>query len=167
MDLHLPAIVAFMLVASTVGQPWGNPRGPQLYPCLTILERNLRVDCDFPRTAPVPPGPFCEFKQDSRLMGSTLPNAQPIPELKRRSNVTLVTPYKCRLTYARVQGSFDEKPYTYTCRVIQGTQALENSMALHQRNVPVCSALSVLFQGAPSVLLTVLSLPVFVQLLSA
>ncbi|KAJ8343099.1 hypothetical protein SKAU_G00330270 [Synaphobranchus kaupii] len=167
MELHLPATVAFLIVAMAVGQPIGYPRGPQLYPCLTLIERNLRVDCDFPRTSPVPPGPFCEFKQDSRLMGSTLPNAQPVPELKRRSNVTLVDPYKCRLTYARVQGSFDEKAYTYTCRVIQGTQALENSMALHQRNVPVCSALSVLFHGAPSLLLTVMPLPVILRLLSA
>ncbi|KAJ8266265.1 hypothetical protein GJAV_G00128460 [Gymnothorax javanicus] len=167
MELHLAATVASLLVALAAGQPLGYPRGPQLYPCLTLVERNLRVDCDFTRSSDVPPGPFCEYKQDSRLMGSTLPNAQPFPDLKRRSNVTLVTPYKCRLIYARIQGAFDEKPYTYTCRVIQGTDALENSIALHQRNVPVCSALSVLFQGVPSLLLTVMSLPVFLQLLSA
>ncbi|KAG7484816.1 hypothetical protein MATL_G00054710 [Megalops atlanticus] len=166
MELRLPATVALLQVAVTMALTYRKPRGPQMYPCLTLIERNLRVDCEFPKTY-VPPGPYCEFKQDSRLMASTRPNAQPIPELKRRSNVTLVNPYKCRLTYARLQGSFDDKAYTYTCRIIQGPQALENSMALHQRNVPICAALSVLFQGAPSLLLTVMSLPVILGLLSA
>ncbi|KPP77939.1 hypothetical protein Z043_102616 [Scleropages formosus] len=119
-------------VTAVVGFQWTTPKGPQMFPCLTYIERNLRVDCEFPPTYKTP-GPYCEYKQDSRLVGSTRPGIQPVPELKRRANVTLVHPTLCRLIYARMPGTSDEKAYTYTCRVYQGSVALENSMALHPR----------------------------------
>lgn len=105
------------------------PRGPQMFPCLTYLERNVRVDCEFPATYQVP-GPYCEYRQDSRLVGSTYPNAviYVSTEDRRRSNVSLVTPNLCRLTWAPLA---DEKPFTYTCRVYQGNSWKENSMAVH------------------------------------
>lgn len=106
-----------------------TPRGPQMFPCLTYMERNVRVDCEFPPTYQVP-GPYCEYRQDSRLVGSTYPNAvvYVATEDRRRSNVSLVTPNLCRLTWAPMA---DEKPYTYTCRVYQGSSWKENSMAVH------------------------------------
>lgn len=105
------------------------PRGPQMFPCLTYLERNVRVDCEFPATYQVP-GPYCEYRQDSRLVGSTYPNAVVYvsTEDRRRSNVSLVSPTLCRLTWAPLA---DERPFTYTCRVYQGNSWKENSMAVH------------------------------------
>lgn len=105
------------------------PRGPQMFPCLTYLERNVRVDCEFPPTYQVP-GPYCEYRQDSRLVGSTYPNAVIYVSIddRRRSNVSLVTPNLCRLTWAPLA---DERPFTYTCRVYQGSSWKENSMAVH------------------------------------
>lgn len=106
-----------------------TPRGPQMFPCLTYLERNVRVDCEFPPTYEVP-GPYCEYRQDSRLVGSTYPNTVTYVshDDRRRSNVSLVSPNLCRLTWAPLA---DEKPYTYTCRVYQGNGWKENSMAVH------------------------------------
>uniref|UniRef100_A0A3Q3K8B2 Uncharacterized protein n=1 Tax=Monopterus albus TaxID=43700 RepID=A0A3Q3K8B2_MONAL len=102
-----------------------------MFPCLTYLERNVRVDCEFPPTYEVP-GPYCEYRQDSRLVGSTYPNAVIYVSIedRRRSNVSLVTPTLCRLTWAPMA---DEKPYTYTCRVYQGSMWKENSMAVHHK----------------------------------
>uniref|UniRef100_A0A672KY15 Si:ch211-215c18.3 n=1 Tax=Sinocyclocheilus grahami TaxID=75366 RepID=A0A672KY15_SINGR len=81
---------------------WNTPRGPQMYSCITYIEKNLRVDCEFPETYNIP-GPFCEYKQDGRLMGSTYPNTPvhmiPPIETRRRANVTLVPPNICRLTW--------------------------------------------------------------------
>ncbi|XP_054610857.1 uncharacterized protein si:ch211-215c18.3 [Dunckerocampus dactyliophorus] len=141
-----------------------TPRGPQMFPCLTYLERNVRVDCEFPATNEIP-GPYCEYRQDSRLVGSTYPNAVIYVSIedRRRSNVSLVAPNLCRLTWAPLA---DEKPYTYTCRVYQGTSWKENSMAVHHRILPVCCALSVTFQSALLLLSLVMSLPVAVGLLS-
>ncbi|KAF3705957.1 hypothetical protein EXN66_Car021648 [Channa argus] len=141
-----------------------TPRGPQMFPCLTYLERNVRVDCEFPPTYQVP-GPYCEYRQDSRLVGSTYPNTiiYVSTEDRRRSNVSLVSPNLCRLTWAPMA---DEKPYTYTCRVYQGTDWKENSMAVHHRILPICSAISVMFKSAPWFLSLVMSLPVAVGLLS-
>jgi hypothetical protein len=81
-----------------------------MYPCLTYLERNLRVDCEFPPTEQLP-GPYCEYRQDSRLVGSTYPNMVNLVSVdnRRRSNVSLVSPTLCRLTWAPMA---DEKPYT-------------------------------------------------------
>ncbi|XP_068572664.1 uncharacterized protein si:ch211-215c18.3 [Cebidichthys violaceus] len=140
------------------------PRGPQMFPCLTYLERNVRVDCEFPPTYQVP-GPYCEYRQDSRLVGSTYPNAviYVSTEDRRRSNVSLVSPNLCRLTWAPLA---DEKPFTYTCRVYQGSSWKENSMAVHHRILPICSAISVMFQSAPWFLSLVMSLPMAVGLLS-
>ncbi|KAL1275198.1 hypothetical protein QQF64_028012 [Cirrhinus molitorella] len=141
--------------------------GPQMYSCITYIEKNLRVDCEFPETHKIP-GPFCEFKQDGRLMGSTYPNnpVHMIPpiETRRRTNVTLVEPNICRLTWMPMS---DDRAYTYTCRVYQGSTWKENSMAFHQRNLLVCSALSIFFKTGPWMLAVVISIPVSLGLLSA
>uniref|UniRef100_A0A673JAY3 Si:ch211-215c18.3 n=1 Tax=Sinocyclocheilus rhinocerous TaxID=307959 RepID=A0A673JAY3_9TELE len=103
-----------------------------MYSCITYIEKNLRVDCEFPETHKIP-GPFCEYKQDGRLMGSTYPNTPvhmiPPIETRRRANVTLVPPNICRLTWMPMS---DDRAYTYTCRVYQGSTWKENSMAFHQ-----------------------------------
>ncbi|KAK0131644.1 hypothetical protein N1851_033647 [Merluccius polli] len=153
MELQLYAAVLLLLVNSA----WGflfTPRGPQMYPCLTYLEKNLRVDCEFPPTDQHP-GPYCEYRQDSRLVGSTYPNMVNLVSVdnRRRSNVSLVNPTLCRLTWAPLA---DEKSYTFTCRVYQGIAWKENSLAIHQRFLPICSALSV--TCATWLLLLVLSL---------
>lgn len=109
-----------------------TPRGPQIFSCLTYLERNVRVDCEFPISDKIP-GPFCEFKQDGRLMGTTNPNNPvhliPPIETRRRTNVTLVPPNICRLTWMPMS---DDRAYAYTCRVYQGSTWKENSMAFSQ-----------------------------------
>ncbi|XP_023818490.1 uncharacterized protein LOC111948670 isoform X1 [Oryzias latipes] len=141
-----------------------TPQGPQMFPCLTYLERNVRVDCEFLATDQVP-GPYCEYRQDSRLVGSTYPNMVTYVSTddRRRSNVSLVSPSLCRLTWAPMA---DEKPYTYTCRVYQGNSWKENSMAVHHRILPICCAVSVMFKTAPWFLTLVISLPVAVGLVS-
>uniref|UniRef100_A0A3P9HKT4 Si:ch211-215c18.3 n=1 Tax=Oryzias latipes TaxID=8090 RepID=A0A3P9HKT4_ORYLA len=162
-----------------------------MFPCLTYLERNVRVDCEFLATDQVP-GPYCEYRQDSRLVGSTYPNMVTYVSTddRRRSNVSLVSPSLCRLTWAPMA---DEKPYTYTCRVYQGNSWKENSMAVHHSEsssfslsvwsfkaqedpsktfssvsgiLPICCAVSVMFKSAPWFLTLVISLPVAVGLVS-
>lgn len=125
------------LAVSSVSGFLFTPRGPQMYPCLTYLERNVRVDCEFPPTYQLP-GPYCEYRQDSRLVGSTYPNAINLvsAEDRQRSNVSLATPTLCRLTWAPLA---DEKPYTYTCRVYQGSKWKENSLAVHQSEYTLVS----------------------------
>ncbi|KAG5837248.1 hypothetical protein ANANG_G00237290 [Anguilla anguilla] len=101
-------------------------RGQELYPCITT-ERYLRIDCEFSPTD-IMPGPYCEFKEDSKLMGSTRPNAQPYMDFRRRASVTLEPPDMCILI---LSSPLSDKARTYSCRVIQGGEALENSVALH------------------------------------
>ncbi|XP_037389600.1 uncharacterized protein si:ch211-215c18.3 [Pygocentrus nattereri] len=146
---------------------WNTPRGPQIFSCLTYMEKNVRVDCEFPMTDKIP-GPFCEFKQDGRLMGTTYPNNPihliPPIETRRRANVTLVSPNICRLTWMPMS---EDRAYTYTCRVYQGSTWKENSMAFNQRNLLVCSALSVVAHTALLISMVVVSLPVSMGFLSA
>ncbi|XP_061818261.1 uncharacterized protein [Nerophis lumbriciformis] len=140
------------------------PRGPQIFPCLTYLERNVRVDCEFPPTNEIP-GPYCEYRQDSRLVGSTYPNFVIYVSIedRRRSNVSLAAPNLCRLIWAPLA---DEKPYTYTCRVYQGGSWKENSMAVLHRILPICSAIGVTLHSALLLSSLMMSLPVAVGLLS-
>uniref|UniRef100_M4ACK0 Si:ch211-215c18.3 n=1 Tax=Xiphophorus maculatus TaxID=8083 RepID=M4ACK0_XIPMA len=130
----------------------------KMFTCLTYLERNVRVDCEFLASDMVP-GPYCEYRQDSRLVGSTYPNAviYVSTEDRRRSNVSLVAPNLCRLTWAPLA---DEKPYTYTCR------NLNSRFSSVTGHLLICSAISVLFKSAPWVWSLVMSLPVAVGLLS-
>lgn len=120
------------VLSTSVTGFWFTPRGPQIYSCLTYTEKNLRVDCEFPATEQIP-GPYCEFKQDGKIIGTTFPNTPsyliPTLEVRRRANVSLVSPTICRLTWAPMA---DERSYTYTCRVYQGSSWKENSMAFHQ-----------------------------------
>ncbi|KAF5909772.1 upstream stimulatory factor 1-like isoform X2, partial [Clarias magur] len=149
-SLSLPACALVVFLSCTIGRTTANtgyqkpsffdfnswwyhqPRGPQIFSCLTYLERYVRVDCEFPRSDKIP-GPFCEFKQDGRLMGTTNPNNPvhliPPVETRRRSNVTLVSPNVCRLTWMPMS---DDRAYTYTCRVYQGSTWKENSMSFTQ-----------------------------------
>ncbi|XP_028838084.1 uncharacterized protein LOC114791801 isoform X3 [Denticeps clupeoides] len=167
MDPTRTASLLLVLVTGVAGF-WYTPQGPQIYSCLTYIEKNLRVDCEFPITNEIP-GPFCEFKQDGRIIGTTYPNTPsfliPTLEFRRRANVSLVSPSICRLTWAPMA---DERSYTYTCRVYQGSTWKENSMAFHQRNVLVCSAVSWIFHAAPWLLGMIgISLPVCLGSLSA
>uniref|UniRef100_A0A672K785 Si:ch211-215c18.3 n=1 Tax=Sinocyclocheilus grahami TaxID=75366 RepID=A0A672K785_SINGR len=155
---------------------WNTPRGPQMYSCITYIEKNLRVDCEFPETYNIP-GPFCEYKQDGRLMGSTYPNTPvhmiPPIETRRRANVTLVPPNICRLTWMPMS---DDRAYTYTCRVYQGSTWKENTLKLwlscsifvslfQTGNLLVCSALTISFHTGLWMLAVVTSLPVALGLL--
>ncbi|KAM6970602.1 uncharacterized protein FYW47_005865 [Aplochiton taeniatus] len=160
---HFSACLLLVFVTTVAGF-WYTPRGPQMYPCLTYMERNLRVDCEFPATYQLP-GPYCEYRQDSRLVGSTYPNAVTLvsTDNRRRANVSLVTPTVCRITWAPLS---DDKPYTYTCRVYQGNSWKENSMAVHQRLLPICSALSLMSHKALLLLSLVTSIPLTMGLLS-
>ncbi|KAF4073060.1 hypothetical protein AMELA_G00254640 [Ameiurus melas] len=143
-----------------------TPRGPQIFSCLTYLERNVRVDCEFPKSDKIP-GPFCEFKQDGRLMGTTNPNNPvhliPPIETRRRANVTLVPPNICRLTWMPMS---DDRAYAYTCRVYQGSTWKENSMSFNQRHLLVCSALTVVAHAALWIVSITISLPLSLGLLS-
>ncbi|XP_068187892.1 uncharacterized protein si:ch211-215c18.3 [Antennarius striatus] len=153
-EIHMSSLSMFLF----------TPRGPQMFPCLTYLERNVRVDCEFPVTDDVS-SRYCEYWQDSRMVGSTVPNRVTWVSMddRRRSNVSLVTPTLCRLTWAPLA---DEKPFTCTCRVYQGPSWKENSMAVHYRLLPICSAISVMFKSTPWLLSLMMSLPVAVGLLS-
>ncbi|XP_063058595.1 uncharacterized protein si:ch211-215c18.3 [Engraulis encrasicolus] len=167
MEAHPITIVSLLIVFSnTVKGFWFTPRGPQIYSCLTYTEKNLRVDCEFPLTEQIP-GPYCEFKQDGKIIGTTYPNTPsyliPTLEVRRRANVSLVSPTICRLTWAPMA---DERSYTYTCRIYQGSSWKENSMAFHQRNVLVCSAISIVSQAVPWLLGILISLPVSLGSLS-
>ncbi|XP_075876612.1 uncharacterized protein LOC142884676 [Nelusetta ayraudi] len=173
MELHLVIMTCVLLGRVVLSQDthmssvykfFFPPQGPQMFSCLTYLERNVRVDCEFPATYEVP-GPYCEYRQDSRLVGSTYPNdvIYVSMEDRRRSNVSLVNPTLCRLTWAPLA---DERPFTYTCRVYQGHSWKENSMAVHHRILPICSAISVMFESAPWFLSLLMSLPVAVGLLN-
>ncbi|XP_034149176.1 uncharacterized protein si:ch211-215c18.3 isoform X1 [Esox lucius] len=160
MELQIYASACLLALVSTTSGFFWTPRGPQMYPCLTYMERNLRVDCEFPlEDNPSHLGPYCEYKQDSRLVGSTYPNAVTLvsTDNRRRANVSLVNPTLCRLTWAPMA---DDKPYTYTCRVYQGSTRKENSMAVHQRLLPICSALIVMIHAGLLLLSLGMSLPV-------
>ncbi|KAJ7996207.1 hypothetical protein DPEC_G00234660 [Dallia pectoralis] len=158
-QISAPAWFLLVLVPATSGFFW-TPRGPQMYPCLTYMEHNLRVDCEFPlEDNPSHLGPYCEYKQDSRLVGSTYPNAVNLvsTDNRRKANVSLFNPTLCRLIWAPMA---DDKPYTYTCRVYQGSSWKENSMAVHPRHLLICSALSVTIHSALLLLSLGASFPV-------
>ncbi|KAK2816379.1 hypothetical protein Q7C36_022650 [Tachysurus vachellii] len=144
-----------------------TPRGPQIFSCITYLERNVRVDCEFPNSNKIP-GPFCEFKQDGRLMGTTNPNNPvhliPPIETRRRSNVSLVPNNICRLTWMPMS---DDRAYTYTCRVYQGSTWKETSMAFSQRNLLICSAMNTEAHAAFWIISIAISIPVSLGLLPA
>ncbi|KAG7250674.1 hypothetical protein CRUP_015215 [Coryphaenoides rupestris] len=125
MELPLSAAV-FLCFVSSASAFLFTPRGPQMYPCITTWRRTCA---------------WTGVPADRPAAGALL------------SNVSLVNPTLCRLTWAPLD---NDKPYTFTCRVYQGLDWKENSLAIHQRLLPICSALSV--TCGPWLLMLVLSL---------
>ncbi|KAL0993798.1 hypothetical protein UPYG_G00114080 [Umbra pygmaea] len=99
------------------------------------------------------------------MVGTTYPNAVILvsTDNRRRANVSLVNPTLCRLTWAPMA---DDKPYTYTCKVYQGSTFKENSMAIHQRLLPICSGLGVMIHVGLLFLSLGMSLPVAMGIFS-
>ncbi|KPP72593.1 hypothetical protein Z043_108385 [Scleropages formosus] len=124
-----------------------------LQPCLT-QEKNLQMDCIFVLSNSTTQS-HCQFLQDGKLLGSTDPGDLLIPEMSKQINVMWHQPNVCRLTVANIT----EKASTYTCQLRQSDMQ-KKSMALHIKTLPPCSAADFVFQGKPSLLLTVISLPV-------
>uniref|UniRef100_A0A3B3Q871 Uncharacterized protein n=1 Tax=Paramormyrops kingsleyae TaxID=1676925 RepID=A0A3B3Q871_9TELE len=124
----------------------------QFVPCRT-KDNQLRVDCKFPSNNSSAT-PYCEFLQNSKLLGSTDPGARPAP-IQGRVNVTMVTPNMCRLS---VDGIDEKKASTYTCRVLHGKDQEASTLL-------ACSAISVVFQFTPGLLRTMMSLPLLLGFL--
>ncbi|XP_069038901.1 thy-1 membrane glycoprotein [Lepisosteus oculatus] len=131
----------------------------ELYPCLT-KENNLRMDCKYEVSSPSP-NPVCNFTQDSKLMGSTDPSAQPDSTFKNRVNVSLTGSSMCRLY---LTGLSDDKAYNYICMISQSGKSTNMSRTVGKRDLQTCSAISVLFQAVPTMLLCVMSFPLLLEL---
>ncbi|KAG5843997.1 hypothetical protein ANANG_G00156800 [Anguilla anguilla] len=128
----------------------------ELTSCQT-KEKNLRMDCKY--TVPdTSKALTCEYRQEGKVMGSTDPKATVDTPFKNRANVTLLGVNVCRLV---LTGLSQDKPKNNTCIITQGKSA-NKTVAVDPKTLIPCSAISVLFQTSPAVLLTLL--PVLLEM---
>ncbi|XP_035288329.1 obscurin-like isoform X2 [Anguilla anguilla] len=128
----------------------------ELASCKT-KDKNLRMDCKYtvPNTSKAL---TCEYRQEGKVIGSTDPKAAVESTFKNRVSVTLLNGNVCRL---RLTGFSENKPKNHTCIITQGTSA-RKSVVVNSKTLIPCSAISVLFQTSPAVLLTLL--PVLLEI---
>ncbi|KAJ8401683.1 hypothetical protein AAFF_G00376540 [Aldrovandia affinis] len=123
----------------------------ELTSCLT-KEKNLRMDCKYTLTD-TSTKPTCDYKQGTKVMGSTDTTVKPDSTFKNRANVTLMDKM-CRLS---LTGFSESGAKNYTCIIKQKTAA-DRTALVDGKALATCSAFSTLLQTGPA-LLTVMLLP--------
>ncbi|XP_066566669.1 thy-1 membrane glycoprotein [Amia ocellicauda] len=154
--MYLPAALVLLLSVLTSAQDVTHVTA------CTTKENNLQMYCKF-----TPDGNStinCDFLENDKKMGGTQPGYNADPTFKNRVNVTLLASTKdtCRLI---LTGFAKDKSNNYTCEITQGKTA-SKVLAVNGKSVVPCSALSVLFQAPALLMLSVMSLPALLQLLS-
>ncbi|KAK1787792.1 hypothetical protein P4O66_016279 [Electrophorus voltai] len=130
----------------------------QLTGCLT-KENNLKMDCSFTPAAGSSPPPNCTFKTDGKVVASTDVKAVQDSTFKNRATVTIVN----QVCHLNLTGLADDKPKNYSCTIMQtGSGTMSTSV---DKNLPTCSAWSVLQQRGAALLLALLTFPLFSELL--
>ncbi|KAJ8343100.1 hypothetical protein SKAU_G00330280 [Synaphobranchus kaupii] len=152
MKMHL--FITFCLLGALSAQ-----EVTELTSCLT-KEKNLMMDCKFTLTNKTAP-PTCEYKQDGDVMGSTDSSVTPEPTFKKRANVTLLVGNICRLL---LTGFSADKAKNHTC-IIKQMMTATKSVLVESKSLLHCSAISMLFQTSPKMLLTAILLPVLLEIL--
>uniref|UniRef100_A0A3B3QC38 Immunoglobulin V-set domain-containing protein n=1 Tax=Paramormyrops kingsleyae TaxID=1676925 RepID=A0A3B3QC38_9TELE len=148
--MHLVFIICFLGFSSAQSVK-------EIVSCQT-KENNLRTDCLF---EPDPAGGHitCDYMNENSLVGSTNSSAKPEATYSHRTNVTIIDK-TCRLY---LTGFSSDKPQNFTC-IIKQKRSVRQTSIVDKRKIPVCSALSFLFQPGSGVQMTILALFVLLEL---
>uniref|UniRef100_A0A3Q3R308 Thy-1 cell surface antigen n=1 Tax=Monopterus albus TaxID=43700 RepID=A0A3Q3R308_MONAL len=124
----------------------------------SIDEHHLRMDCKYAVPAESPEV-FCKYTQRERLLDTTNPDEEQHAPFKNRAKVRIFPGNICRLLYKNLPSG----KFNFTCNIKQDGSASKTSLVEKRLLLP-CSAWSVLLQNCSGLLLTLMTLPMLLEI---
>ncbi|XP_067463189.1 thy-1 membrane glycoprotein-like [Thunnus thynnus] len=125
-------------------------------------ELHLRMDCKYSAPAESPEV-FCKYTQGERLLDTTDPNEEQHAPFKKRAKARIFPGNICRLLFRNLPSG----KHSFTCN-IKGTQAdnvtSSKTSEIDKKLLLACSAWSVLLQSCSGLLLTLMTLPMLLEI---
>ncbi|XP_072230960.1 thy-1 membrane glycoprotein [Leuresthes tenuis] len=130
----------------------------------SIGENHLRMDCKYAVPAESPEA-FCKYTQGAqgeRLLDTTDPDEEQHAPFKNRAKVRIFPGNNCRLLFKNLPNG--KSNFTCNIKLPDSATATKTSVVEKKLLLP-CSAWSVLLQSCSGLLLTLMTLPVLVEIL--
>ncbi|KAM4545086.1 thy-1 membrane glycoprotein [Odontesthes bonariensis] len=127
----------------------------------SVNDNDLRMDCKYAVPAESPE-PFCKYTQGERLFDTTDPDEEQHAPFKKRAKVRIFPGNNCRLLFRNLPNG--KSNFTCNIKLPDSATASKTSVVEKKLLLP-CSAWSVLLQSCSGLLLTLMTLPVLVEIL--
>ncbi|CAG5874971.1 thy-1 membrane glycoprotein isoform 1-T2 [Menidia menidia] len=127
----------------------------------SIDENHLRMDCKYALPAESPEA-FCKYTQGERLLDTTNPDEEQHAPFKHRAKARIFPGNNCRLLFKNLPSG--KSNFTCNIKLPDSATATKTSVVEKKLLLP-CSAWSVLLQSCGGLLLTLVTLPVLVDVL--
>uniref|UniRef100_A0A1A8LB44 Thy-1 cell surface antigen n=3 Tax=Nothobranchius TaxID=28779 RepID=A0A1A8LB44_9TELE len=126
----------------------------------SVAENHLRMDCKYALPAESPEV-LCKYTQGERLLDTTDPNEEQPTSFKNRAKVRLFPGNNCRLLFKNLP----EGKSNFTCNIKQGESSTATKTSVVDKMLLLpCSAWSVLLQSCSGLLLTLMTLPLLLEI---
>uniref|UniRef100_A0A672YDB0 Immunoglobulin V-set domain-containing protein n=1 Tax=Sphaeramia orbicularis TaxID=375764 RepID=A0A672YDB0_9TELE len=134
----------------------------QLTYCSLDDNNHLRMDCKYAVPAESESEVYCKYTQgETRLLDTTFPDEEQHAPFKKRAKVRLFPGNICRLLFKNLPNGKSN----FTCNIKQGDSAtVTKSTVVEKKLLLPCSAWSVLLQSCSGLLLTLMTLPMLLEI---
>uniref|UniRef100_A0A3B4U8R7 Immunoglobulin V-set domain-containing protein n=1 Tax=Seriola dumerili TaxID=41447 RepID=A0A3B4U8R7_SERDU len=126
----------------------------------SIDEHHLRMDCKYAISAESPEV-FCKYTQGERLLDTTDPDEEQHAPFKKRAKARIFPGNNCRLLFKNLPNGKSN----FTCNIKQPDSATASKTSVVDKKLLLpCSAWSVLLQSCHGLLLTLMTLPMLLEI---
>ncbi|XP_078028520.1 thy-1 membrane glycoprotein [Epinephelus lanceolatus] len=126
----------------------------------SIDEDNLRMDCKYAVPAESPE-PFCKYTNGERLFDTTDPDEEQHSPFKKRAKVRIFPGNICRLLFKNLPNGKSN----FTCNIrLPDSATVSKTSVVEKKLLLPCSAWSVLLQSCSGLLLTLMTLPMLLEI---
>ncbi|KAF7667375.1 hypothetical protein LDENG_00066840 [Lucifuga dentata] len=125
----------------------------------SIDEHHLRMDCKYAVPAESPEV-FCKYTQGERLFDTTDPEEEQHAPFKKRAKVRIFPGNICRLLFKNLPNGKSN----FTCNIKQDTTTATKTSVVEKKLLLPCSAWSILLQSCSGLLLTLMMLPMLLEI---
>ncbi|XP_044079735.1 thy-1 membrane glycoprotein [Siniperca chuatsi] len=132
----------------------------QLHYC-SIDEHHLRMDCKY-AVPPESPEPFCKYTQGERLFDTTDPDEEQHAPFKKRAKVRIFPGNNCRLLFKNLPDG--KSNFTCNIKLPDSPVTASKTSVVEKKLLLPCSAWSVLLQSCSGLLLTLMTLPMLLEI---
>ncbi|CAB1431849.1 unnamed protein product [Pleuronectes platessa] len=126
----------------------------------SIDEHHLRMDCRYSLSGESPE-PFCKYTQGERLFDTTDPDEEQHAPFRKRAKARIFPGNICRLLFKNLPNGKSN----FTCNIRQANSSTATKTSVVEKKLLLpCSAWSILLQSCSGLLLTLMTLPMLLEI---